>query len=285
MSSRDIHVIEAIGRARVVIRDGKVVSVGEPCIKECPLAKRFGKPVMEICPDAIRENMEFRIRSFGMCTPGRVIESREDYVGFGASELLSSALLHGLLDCAVIVCDGAGTVILRHPSLVQGIGGRMSGLISTSPLPAVIKRIENHGGIVLDPREARIDQAGGVREAAGRGYSRIGVTVASPKDAAAIREEYPQALIIAVHTTGISGEQAAALASTADIVTACASRHVREQAGKRALLQAGTAIPVFAMTQAGKDLILAKVRHVPSPVVITASVLPYSGGQGPYPLV
>ena len=41
---KDEHIIEAIGRCRVVIRDGKVVEVGEAMIKDCPLAKRFAFP-------------------------------------------------------------------------------------------------------------------------------------------------------------------------------------------------------------------------------------------------
>jgi putative methanogenesis marker protein 8 len=282
---RDEHVIEAIGKARVVIRDGKVISVGQPLISECPLARRFGKPVPVITPGAIGENMAFRIRSFGMCTPERTVEADGDYVGFGASELLSCGLSSGILDCAVIACDGAGTVIVTSPTLVQGIGGRMSGLVRTTPIPSVIARIREKGGTVCDPGAASIDQVTGVRMAREMGYFRIGVTVACPDEARSLRREYPETLVIAVHTTGVTEEEARTLAESADIVTACASRHVRDVAGKRALLQAGIAIPVFAMTQAGKDLILEKVRRSPSPVVISGSPLPFDTGQGPRPLV
>lgn len=284
-TTRDEHVIEAIGKARVVICDGRVISVGEPLIRECPLARRFGKPVPLITPGAIGENMEYRIRSFGMCTPERAVEAQGDYVGFGASELLSCGLSSGILDCVVIACDGAGTVIVTLPFLVQGIGGRMSGLVCTSPIPQVIRRIEEKGGTVCDPDAASIDQARGVGMARKMGYSRIGVTVASPADAQSIRRQYPGTLIIAVHTTGIPEEGAAILAASADIITACASRHVREVAGPRALLQAGVSIPVFAMTQPGKDLILEKVRQSPAQVVISSAKLPATHGDDPTPLV
>jgi hypothetical protein len=45
MAQKDEHIIEAIGRCRIVIRDGKVVEVGEAVIKDCPLAQRFAHPV------------------------------------------------------------------------------------------------------------------------------------------------------------------------------------------------------------------------------------------------
>jgi len=284
-TASDEHIIEAIGKARVVIRNGGGRFRRGPLVRECPLARRFGKPVLAITPDAIRENMEFRIQSFGMCTPERVVEAEGDFVGFGASELLSCGLSSGLLDCAVIACEGAGTVVVTRPSLVQGIGGRMSGLVSTSPIPQVMERIQARGGIVIDTVAARIDQANGVLVAEKRGFARIGVTVASPGDARSIRMDFPGARIIAVHTTGISREEALVLAHNADIITACASRHAREQAGPAALLQAGVSIPVFAMTEAGKALVLEKVRCSPAPVVLSNSKLPATHGDEPRPLV
>ena len=41
----DEHIIEAIGRSRIVIRNGRVVEVGEAQITDCPLAKRFASPI------------------------------------------------------------------------------------------------------------------------------------------------------------------------------------------------------------------------------------------------
>jgi len=281
----DEHIIEAIGRCRIIIRDGKVVSVGYPLIHECPLARRFAVPVHEIGPEGVAENILHRIQSFGMCRPDRQVLTSGEFVGFGASELISFGLATDTFDAAVIACDGAGTVIATIPDLVQGIGGRMSGLVKTSPHPAVITAIEESGGIVPFPENADIDQVRGVAAARAAGFSRIAVTIADPRDSRAIREAYPGAFIIAVHTTGLTSDQAAILADTSDVVTACASRAVREVAGSRALLQAGSSIPVFAMTQPAKDLILEKVRTGAGQFLVTGARLPFAGDSGPEPLV
>jgi putative methanogenesis marker protein 8 len=280
---RDEHIIEAIGRTRVVIRDGRVVEVGTPCIADCPLARRFAVPVSDFTPEAIRANIENRIRSFGMCTGRREVTDSRDFVGFGASELLSSAIRAGLIDAAVLACDGAGTVIAPTAALIQGIGGRMSGLVSTTPIPEVIGRIRSCGGHVLDPEGARIDQLRGVGAAYDLGYRKVAVTVADPDTARELRHLHPDVVIVAVHTTGVSREGAETLVASADLVTTCASRHLRDLAGS-ALIQAGTGIPVFGFTRAGKEIILAKVREADAPVVVKFERLPVAG-NGPGPLV
>ena len=284
MSDRDEHIIEAAGRCRVVIRDGRVVEVGTPQIDDCPLARRFACPVLEMTPEAVRLNIERRIRSFGMCTPEREVLAGPDFVIFGASELLSSAVRRGDLDVAVIASDGAGTLVTANPALIQGIGGRMSGLVKTSPIPEVIARIKENGGVVLDTENAAIDQAAGVALAAELGHRRIAVTTAVAAEAATIRKRFPDAVIVAVHTTGISREDVALMAQSADLITACASKHIREVAAKTALLQAGTSIPVFAMTVAGKAIILGKVMETDQQVIVHGARLPVSGSQSPSPL-
>jgi putative methanogenesis marker protein 8 len=247
--------------------------------------RRFARPVIEITPETVKENIEHRIRSFGMCGPDRQLLMSGDFVGFGASELISFGLSSGVFDAAVIACEGAGTVIASTPDLVQGIGGRMSGLVRTSPIPEVIAGIELNGGIVPFRENARIDQVDGVRVAYSEGLSKVAVTIANPPDAPSIRAGFPDAFIIAVHTTGISEHDALVFAEHADIVTSCASRAVREVAGKRALLQAGSSIPVFAMTQKAKDLILDKVKVTKGQFVVTGSELPFRGSREPEPLV
>jgi putative methanogenesis marker protein 8 len=284
-SPGDEHIIEAIGKCRVVVRNGEVVEVGPPLIARCPLAERFAKPVVEITPGAVKENWENRIRQFGMCTERRQVLGKGEFVGFGASELISAGLKFGIVDSAVIASDGAGTVIVTSPDLVQGIGGRMSGLVRTSPIPAVIARIEEHGGIVLDPISARMDQVAGTVLAYAEGFKNVAVTVALPSDATKIRNLCPEALIIAVHTTGLSREEVEELSASADLITACASRWVREIAGSRALLQAGTAIPVFAMTKRGKSLILDKLKESDEQVFVKGAKLPFAGDVQPTPLI
>jgi putative methanogenesis marker protein 8 len=279
------HIIEAIGRCRIVIRNGKVVEVGPPIIRECPLARRFSLPVHEITPEAVKENIEHRIRSFGMCGRDRQLLMTGDFVGFGASELIGFGLSSGTFDAAVIACEGAGTVIASTRDLVQGIGGRMSGLVRTTPIPELIAGIELNGGMVPFRDDARIDQAGGVRMAVAEGFHRVAVTIALPADATSIRKEFPDSFIIAVHTTGISEHDALVYAENADIVTSCASLAVRNVAGKRALLQAGSSIPVFAMTKKAKDLILEKVKETGGQFMITGAGLPLQGSREPGPLV
>jgi putative methanogenesis marker protein 8 len=281
----DEHVIEAIGRCRIVIRDGIVVDVGDPIIKDCPLAKRFAYPIPQISRDAVKANIEHRIKSFGMCTERREVVDRKEFVGFGASEILSFGIHAGLLDAVVLACDGAGTVIAGTPDLVQGIGGRMSGLVSTSPIPAVMDRIEQHGGTVIDRKTARIDQRAGVAWANAKKFKKIAVTVADPDGAEQIRSAYPDTLIVAVHVSGLTRDEAQRLVTASDLVTACASRPIREIAGKRALVQAGTAIPVFAITQKGKDLIIGKMARSPEPFIVKTTKLPVAGDAQPEPLV
>jgi hypothetical protein len=50
-------------------------------------------------------------------------------------------------------------------------------------------------------------------------------------------------------------------------------------------VQAGTAIPIFAMTMAGKNLIVEKIRLSQEPVLVKLTKLPALGDQQPDPLV
>lgn len=281
----DEHEMEALGRTRVVVRDGKVVDVGEPMIRSCPLAKKFDEPVHEFDKESIRNNIENRIKKVGMFTKGRIVISDKDFVPFGASEMIAAGMREKMIRGAVIVCDGAGTVITSNPLLVQGIGGRMSGLLKTSPIPEVIDQIESNGGLVFDKRNASIDQVGGVGVAYGLGILRVAVTVTKAEEAEAIRHRFPDAIIFATHLTGISKEEAERLVKVCDLITGCASRWVREIAGKNALLQAGSSVPVFAMTEMGRELILNKIKSINAQVLIKLEKLPYFGDKYPEPLV
>ncbi|MDW7733537.1 MAG: DUF2099 family protein, partial [Methanolobus sp.] len=148
------HIMEILGRAKVVVEDGKVVEVGEPQIRWCPIFEK-ARGIKEITKEEVRKNMEFRIRDFGLFTAERKLEM-DVFVGFGASEVMMTGLNRGMLDTTVTVCDGAGTVITNNPSLVQGMGARISGLVETEPIDAVINGIADRGGIVLDPSNATI---------------------------------------------------------------------------------------------------------------------------------
>src|SRR5665647_1937143 len=104
---KDRHVLEALGKSYIVVEDGHVVEVGEPLIEYCPIfAKARG--IERIDADAVKANIEFRIRDFGMCPGERDIEM-EVFVGFGASEVVMSGLRRNLNGASVTVCDGVGS--------------------------------------------------------------------------------------------------------------------------------------------------------------------------------
>ncbi|MBT8507344.1 hypothetical protein AZH53_02720 [Methanomicrobiaceae archaeon CYW5] len=282
---KDEHIIEAVGRCRIVIQNGEVVDVGDAKISSCPLTRKFAHPVSTPDKESVKANIEYRIKKWGMCTPHReVIETRE-FVGFGASEILSFGLSAGMLDAVVLACDGAGTLIATTPALVQGIGGRMSGLVRTVPYEDVIRRIEEAGGVVIDTESATLDQSAGIARAYELGYSKVAVTVAVPEEAKTIRHQYPDAFIFGVHVTGLDHDEARMLVDASDFVTSCASATIREAAGEMALVQAGVGVPTFAITPTAKDILLEKIRRSNAQVLIRTTKLPVISEEQPDPLV
>ena len=97
----------------------------------------------------------------------------------------------------------------------------------------MIERIENDGGYVLDHRHAAMDQVAGVALAAEKGFRKIAVTIALPADAEKIRRIHPETLIFAVHVTGLTPADAE-VSTAADLITACASKTIREVAAGKA---------------------------------------------------
>jgi len=270
MMTKDRHVFETLGKTKVVVENGKVVEVGTPLLRYCRLWEKI-RGITELNERIVKENIEFRIRDFGMCTGERVVEM-DAFVGFGASETFMTALRRGLLDSTVTVCEGAGTVITANPALVQGIGARLSGVIETTPVEGIIKRIKDKGGQILGP--PRIDQAAGLQMALALGYKRVGVTVSTVEDAQHCRAISEHAVIFGVHLTGIPRKDAEELCDIADLITACASPHLREFAKEKALLQAGTAVPIFALTPKGKELLLERAKEVNDPLLLNTMRLP-----------
>jgi len=253
------HVMEALGKARVVIENGKVVEIGEPKVKYCPLFKKY-RNIDEFNDETIRTNMEYRISHFGMCTASRHVRMN-DFLSFGISELLSMALSNKTMDAAVIVADGTGTCVLSDPEVVQGLGGRISGIVETEPIEEVIDAVGRER--ILDPVRTTIDQFGGVAKAFAMNFKKVGVTVTNADDADIIRNAFgSNVAIFAVHTTGTSMDDAKRMFDSCDVITACASETIRKVAKDRALLQAGTKIPVFAGSEFGKEIILSKLREL-----------------------
>jgi len=278
--------MEMLGKTEVEVKEEKVTGTGEPKIKYCPLFDKV-RGIKEVTSKAAADNMKFRIENYGMFSPRRRLEMGT-FVGFGASESMMSGILHGIIDGAVTVCDGAGTVITSNPQLIQGMGGYISGLTKTEPIAEVIAGIEARNGHVLSPQDGKIDQLEGARWAAANGYSRFAVTVANADLAEALRalEEQSGAriMIIGVHLTGIGADDAGRLLAAADVVTGCASLHIREQV--KPLVQVGTAVPLFGLTKWGKDLLVERAKEVELPLLINTMPLPVlPQNKQPRPLV
>ncbi len=255
--------MEALGKARIVISDGQIVEVGEPQIEYCPLFHKY-RGIKKLDPQVIEENMEFRIKDFGMCTGQRILRMG-DFLSFGISETLGTLLDEKIIDCAVIVCEGCGTVIVEDPELVQGIGGRISGIIRTSPIKEVIDTLGKSK--VLNPENADINQVKGILKAINHGYKKIGVTVASAEDAVKLRELESQfdevnIYIFTVHTTGISHDDAKIMFENADIITSCASIHLRNIAEERDTFRVGSSIPIYAASKNGEKFLKMRIEKI-----------------------
>jgi putative methanogenesis marker protein 8 len=254
------HVYEVLGMSRVVIVDGEVVEVSEPEIKYCPLFKKLCG-MESISKEKIRENIEFRIKDFGFCTENRVVRAK-DYVTFGVSEILSTALVNGEIDAAVIAADGCGTAVITEPALLQGLCGRISGLVETSPLQVVLDAVGRDN--VLDPETVPLDMVKGAELADSKGYQKFSVTVAKPEDAAALRQKYgDRVIIVGVHTSHVTHDGARKMFDNCDMITACASGPMRREAELRQdVLVAGNKVQIYGVTKTGKNLVLDKLTSI-----------------------
>ncbi len=273
---KERHVMELQGRTRVVVENGKVVEVGMPMTEYCPIFDKV-RGIKRFTPKTAKENVEFRMKDFGMFTENRELEM-EIFVGFGASETFMTGLRRGLLDTSVTVCDGAGTVITSNPRLCQGMGSRISGLTKTSPIQGLIETIEAAGGVILDPDAAVIDQVGGVRKAIELGYRKIGVSVADINTLKEIRniekESSAEVIAFGVHATGMPDNEAKEFIELVDMTTGCTSKWIRAGVAGKAIAQFGTAIPIFAITKRGKELLLERAKEVKDPILVNTMILP-----------
>jgi putative methanogenesis marker protein 8 len=263
MVKEDEHVIEALGKTRIIVRKGKVVEVGEPKINYCPLFDKY-RGIKEITPETAKENIEFRIHDFGMCTPQRKLKMK-DFLSFGVSETLGTLLDENIIDCAVIVSEGCGTVIVTNPEFVQGMAGRISAFLSTSPIIEIIETIGSQN--VLSPETAEINQIEGVLKAIKMGYKNIAVSVISPDDAKKLRDiekehEGVNIYIFAAHVSEMSKEDAEALFDTADVITGCASKYIREVGENRDVFKAGASIPIYGVTEAGEKFLKRRIEKI-----------------------
>ncbi|WP_298522555.1 methanogenesis marker 8 protein [uncultured Methanobrevibacter sp.] len=250
------HVIEALGLSKVTVENGKVVDVTKPEVDYCPLFHKY-QGIEKLTKEAIAKNIQFRIDDFGMCTANRQLRMK-DFLSFGISEILSTLLGEGEIDCAIMVCEGCGTVIITESEMAQGVGGRVSGLVETSPIPELFDEIGKDN--IVDTKTAKIDQVEGIRLALKKGYKNIAVTVALASDIDAIekvKEENPDVniYVFVVHTSKRSPEEARKLFDGCDVATGCASKNIREIGEEESLKTVGQSIPIFSKTESGKKFI------------------------------
>ena len=131
---------------------------------------------------------------------------------------------------------------------------------------------------MLDPQTAALDQVAGVEKSIQMGHKRIGVSVIGAEDVKKMLEleqkHDVEIITFGVHVTGMGAQEAQELISVVDMTTGCTSKHVREYIKGHALAQFGTAIPIFAITQRGKELLLERAKEVTDPILINTMKLP-----------
>ncbi|MFQ6121040.1 MAG: DUF2099 family protein, partial [Methanosarcinales archaeon] len=148
----------------------------------------------------------------------------------------------------------------------------------TSPIPKLIERIEEKGGIVLNPMTAEIDQPNGVRKAIELGYKKIGVTVANAYSASISREIEKEngvdVITFGVHLTGMEKDEAEKFLNLVDLTTGCTSKWIRLLVQDKTILQTGTSVPIFALTQRGKELLIERAKEVTDTILLNTMKLP-----------
>ncbi|HJJ83561.1 MAG TPA: DUF2099 family protein, partial [Methanocorpusculum sp.] len=163
------------------------------------------------------------------------------------------------------------------------------GLVETVPYTEVISAIEEAGGIVVDKETASLDALGGIAEAKKRGFEKVAVTVAGFQHELAeeIRSQFPDSVIIGVHTTGVASlDDAKRLCAACDLVFACASQHIRDAAKEYAVVQGGVGVPVFATSAFGKRIVLERLMDTNETLLIKNMKLPVCDmGKQPEPLI
>lgn len=285
MSVEGEHTIHCCG-AKVRVSRKSIDVLTEPTVNYCPLHEAlYGTKGID--KKSVSESVKAKIANFGFCCANRLFDD-ESIVPYGASEMMKVWLNKGLIDCAVIVCEGAGTVITSNGRLVQSIGARLTGIVKTSPIPKIIEQIRADKGIVLDEATALINQAEGLKRAISMGHKRIAVSIAGfqAKTIGEIRKIEANSpvdiLVFSVCNTCVD-EAAVKHIRRADIACASASKLLRTEVGGEALLQLGVTIPVFALTEKGKRLVLAYLSEFKDRLVVfRVKELPYQAeNKGP----
>ena len=279
----DRHVIEALGKAEVVIENGKITYIGEPVVDYCSIFDN-GRHNGDLTKEFIKSNINKRIDEFGMCTPQRSIDV-EDTMSFGTSETLKTNMINGNVDCVVGACDGVGTLLIDDAELVQGVGGRVSALISTTPIDEVMDKVGREN--VLNPKTAELNPLKGLEMAIERGYKNIAITIIPTEMVKDIRQ-YPKPedvniYIFVAHTTNVSKKEADMLFDYADVISGCSSINIRETAEERKPYYAGKKVPLYAVTENGKRLLNERLEYIG--YELCEKKYPQDFTQSPKPLI
>jgi hypothetical protein len=72
----------------------------------------------------------------------------------------------------------------------------------------------------------------------------------------------------------MSESEAKEFIELADMVTGCTSKWIRAGIVGKTTAQFGTAIPIFAITQRGKELLLERAKEVRDPILVNTTKLP-----------
>lgn len=279
----DRHVIEALGKAEVVIENGKITYIGEPVVDYCSIFDN-GQHNGDLTKEFIKSNINKRIEEFGMCTPQRSFDV-EDTMSFGTSETLKTNMINGNVDCVVGACEGVGTLLIDDADLVQGVGGRVSALISTTPIDEVIYNVGRDN--VLNPETAELNPLKGLEMAIERGYKNIAITII-PTEMVRDLRQYPKPenvniFIFVVHTTNVSQKEAEMLFDYADVISGCSSINIRETAEERKPYYAGKKVPLYAVTENGRKLLNERLEYIG--YELCEKMYPQDFTQSPKPLI
>ena len=279
----DRHVIEALGKAEVVIENGKITYIGEPVVDYCSIFDN-SQHNGDLTKEFIKSNIEKRIGEFGMCTPQRSIDV-EDTMSFGTSETLKTNMIKGNVDCVVGACEGVGTLLIDDADLVQGVGGRVSTLISTTPIDEVMDKVGREN--ILNPETAELNPLKGLEMAIERGYKNIAITII-PTEMVRDLRQYPKPddvkiFIFVAHTTNVSKNEAEMLFDYADVISGCSSINIRETAEERKPYYAGKKVPLYAVTENGKKLLNERLEYIG--YELCEKKYPQDFTQSPKPLI
>jgi putative methanogenesis marker protein 8 len=279
----DRHVIEALGKAEVVIENGKITYIGEPVVDYCSIFDN-GQHNGDLTKEFIKSNINKRIDEFGMCTPQRSIDV-EDTMSFGTSETLKTNMINGNVDCVVGACEGVGTLLIDDAELVQGVGGRVSALISTTPIDEVMDKVGREN--VLNPETAELNPLKGLEMAIERGYKNIAITIIPTEMVKDLRQhpkpEDVNIYIFVAHTTNVSKKEAEMLFDYADVISGCSSINIRETAEERKPYYAGKKVPLYAVTENGKRLLNERLEYIG--YELCEKKYPQDFTQSPKPLI